>query len=200
MNFLAHAFLSGEDAEALVGNFMGDFVKGNQYKKYPPGIVKGILLHREIDFFTDNHAQVAKGKIRLRPGFGHFSAVILDIFYDHLLFHNWESYSKTPVKQFVAGVYETVESYYEILPAGLQRTLPYMIEQNWLEKYGLEEGIKRTLRGISRRSKFHPQLESAVDQLAGQKEIFNQEFNNFFPEAIELAGDFLDNYKKETGV
>ncbi|EAY26394.1 ACP phosphodiesterase, partial [Microscilla marina] len=31
MNFLAHTFLSGKSEEILIGNFIADFLKGNQF-------------------------------------------------------------------------------------------------------------------------------------------------------------------------
>ncbi|MDD3273470.1 MAG: DUF479 domain-containing protein, partial [Bacteroidales bacterium] len=55
MNYLAHIYLSGSNRQLQVGNFIGDFVKGRKHENYPKGIQKGILLHREIDRFTDCH-------------------------------------------------------------------------------------------------------------------------------------------------
>ena len=55
MNYLAHIYLSGANRKVAVGNFIGDFVKGNSYDIYPLSFQKGILLHREIDHFTDTH-------------------------------------------------------------------------------------------------------------------------------------------------
>ena len=49
MNYLAHAFLSFDDPELLVGNMISDFVKGKQKFGYPSGIQEGIALHRAIE-------------------------------------------------------------------------------------------------------------------------------------------------------
>ena len=54
MNFLAHLYLSGDSDEIKVGNFIADHVKGKRYLSYPEDIQTGILLHRQIDSFTDN--------------------------------------------------------------------------------------------------------------------------------------------------
>ena len=53
MNYLAHAFLSFQQPDILVGNMISDFVKGKSKFTYTPGIQKGIMLHRAIDQFTD---------------------------------------------------------------------------------------------------------------------------------------------------
>ena len=55
MNFLAHLYLSGDDEEQIVGNFIADHVKGKAIESYSDGIRAGIMLHREIDVFTDSH-------------------------------------------------------------------------------------------------------------------------------------------------
>ena len=73
MNFLAHAVLSFERPEIMVGNFIADFVKGNAYLEYPQSVRNGIMLHREIDKFTDQHPQVKKSKKRLYKQFSHYS-------------------------------------------------------------------------------------------------------------------------------
>ena len=70
---------------------MGDFVKGSDYENYPIEIKNGILLHRQIDSFTDAHPIVLKSKKRLHTHYGHYSGIVVDIFYDHFLAKNWDS-------------------------------------------------------------------------------------------------------------
>jgi len=41
MNFLLHMLLSGNDEQILVGNFMGDFVKGPLTDRFPERIKQG---------------------------------------------------------------------------------------------------------------------------------------------------------------
>ena len=42
VNFLAHTYLSGCNEEIIVGNFMGDYVKGRNYLLFPEQVKKGI--------------------------------------------------------------------------------------------------------------------------------------------------------------
>jgi acyl carrier protein phosphodiesterase len=192
MNFLAHAFLSGTDSEILVGNFIGDFVKGKQFENFSSGIATGIILHREIDYFTDNHPCVEACKTRLRPRFGHYSPVVVDIFFDHLLVRNWRTYSNVDIEVFIQNIYFTVDKYFDILPPRLQTIFPNIKANNWLLHYGYIEGVKRSLAGMSRRSRFNPELQRAVDELQEHYEQFNEEFNLFFPDAIAFAKQFLE--------
>jgi acyl carrier protein phosphodiesterase len=191
MNFLAHSFLSGNNPGILVGNFMGDFVKGRQYANFPADVASGVLLHREIDYFTDNHPGVEQSKIRLRPRFGHFAPVVVDIFYDHLLVRNWQIYSKEDIGGFVDNVYDVIGMYFDLLPPRLQAVFPNMKRNNWLLHYGYIEGVRRALAGMSRRSRFNPGLERAVDDLCDNYQEFADDFNGFFPDVIQFSRDFL---------
>ena len=101
MNYLAHIYLSGEDDFVKIGNFIADGIKGRKYKLYPGKIQIGILLHRKIDWFSDNDDIFKKSKRRLDKKYGHYKGVIIDIFYDHFLAKNWKNF----FLYFVAGIY-----------------------------------------------------------------------------------------------
>src|SRR5690606_39969566 len=60
----------------LVGNFIGDFVRGDIASRFEPEIVQGIYLHREIDDFTDSHPSVKAAQELLKPQFGRYALVI----------------------------------------------------------------------------------------------------------------------------
>ena len=105
MNFLAHIYLSGTDEGVKIGNFMADSIRGRQYESYPKAIMKGILLHRAIDSFTDNHPIYRKSKHRLHEKYGHYSGVIMDIVYDHFLAKNWASYSDELLENYAQNFY-----------------------------------------------------------------------------------------------
>ena len=85
MNYLAHLYLSGNDDELKLGNFIGDSVRGSDLSMYPPRVQDGIILHRGIDRYTDSHHVVMKSKLRLRPKYHKYAPVIVDMFYDHFL-------------------------------------------------------------------------------------------------------------------
>src|SRR5690554_279161 len=104
MNFLAHLYLSGNDEKLLTGNFIGDYVKGKNFLKYPGRIREGIILHRRIDTFTDNHDQFREVKKLFRSEFGLYSGVITDLVFDHMLASRWASYSEETLKQFARKV------------------------------------------------------------------------------------------------
>ena len=190
MNFLAHLFLSGDNEQVMVGNFIGDFVKGSQLNNYPSEIRKGIALHRSIDHYTDNHPVVLESKVRLRTKFRHYAPVIVDVFYDHFLAKDWSFFSTVPLKEYTVGFYKMIDRYFDILPAGVINMLTFMSRDNWLYNYQFIEGIDRALCGMSRRTKFNSKMEEAAKALESDYEQYQKEFHSFFPE--------LDKHVKET--
>jgi acyl carrier protein phosphodiesterase len=182
MNFLAHIYLSFEDNEITIGNFIADSIRGNKYDHLPERVQKGIALHREIDTFTDAHPTVRKSTKRLHKNYSHYSGVIVDIFYDHFLAKNWKDYSDTPLAIFVENFYDLLEDNYHILPIGVKRMMPYMIADNWIFNYSKMKGIGRVLYGVNRRTKNRSKINFAIMDLEEHYEEFEKEFTSFFEE------------------
>ena len=42
MNYLAHIYLSNDNKEITIGNFIADGIKGKKYTEFPKEIQKGI--------------------------------------------------------------------------------------------------------------------------------------------------------------
>ena len=182
MNFLAHIYLSGDDEGVIIGNFIADGIKGKQYQKYPPSVAKGILLHRNIDTFTDSHPTVHKSTARLHKKYGHYSGVIVDILYDHFLAKNWHIYSDVPLSSFVQSFYDLLHKNIDILPERIKHMMPYMITDNWLYNYATINGIGKILAQINRRTKGVAKMDQAVMELKEYYTEFEAEFISFFEE------------------
>lgn len=191
MNFLAHIYLSGENEEVMFGNFIGDAVKGNQYMRYNEEIQKGVLLHRMIDKYTDNHLIVAESKIRLRNKYHKYAGVIIDMVYDHYLAANWHEYSKVPLKSFVQSAYFIVLKRYFILPAHIKKILPFMIYSNWLASYANLDEMQKRFESMSRRTKFESGMQYVIADIKKDYSLYEAEFKAYFPDII--------NYVKNQG-
>ena len=182
MNFLAHIYLSGTDEDVIIGNFIADGIKGKRYLNYPPGIAKGIILHRGIDTFTDAHPVVHQSTAKLHKNYGHYSGVIVDILYDHFLAKNWSKYHKQPLDEYVQEFYELLRKNFTTIPARIQRMMPYMIADNWLLSYATVEGIGKILAQMNVRTKGVAKMDEAVRELEEHYEEFESEFTSFFEE------------------
>ena len=187
MNFLAHIYLSGADEELMIGNFIADFVKGKKKDLYPDRIRKGIELHRAIDDFTDHHPVTEESKARLRPLYGKYSGVIVDLYYDHFLAANFSMFSEESLVDYSAKTYASIKKYEAVLPEGVLFFLPYMIERNWLLNYATIEGVGRALSGLSTRVSFENKMNESVNELRQYYPLFENEFHRFFPELITFA-------------
>lgn len=191
MNFLAHTFLSGDNANIIIGNFIGDFVKGNRYLKYPEEIRYGILLHRYIDSFTDTHAVVQKSKSRFAPFYHKYAGIIVDILYDHFLSANWDHISRVPLPDMTKRTYDILHEHYDLLPPGAQRIVPSFIFHRWLEAYHTIDGFEHVLERMSVRTSLPDHTKEAMSILKDHYHDFYSEFFDFFPDMITyVSGSF----------
>ena len=196
MNFLAHLHLSGDDPKIMVGNFIGDFVKGkNLPGRYESGITFGIGLHRSIDEFTDRHPIVKASKQRLWEKYRHYSGVIVDMFYDHFLSSNWDAFHSRPLIEYSVSAYSILLAHQAILPERIARILPYMVKGNWLVGYGTIDGIGQALSGMAQRTPFKSKMEEATKDLNDHYPLFKQEFMQFFPELKSFSDGVIRSYQ-----
>ncbi|MCF8378640.1 MAG: ACP phosphodiesterase [Bacteroidales bacterium] len=182
MNFLAHIYLSGNNEKVLVGNFMGDYVKGRNYIQYPEGIRKGILLHRKIDFYTDNHPVTKQSRLHLADKYSKYSGIVVDIFYDYLLTLSWANYCNIPLPEFVNRAFHLLRNNYDIFPQGIKNFFPNFIRNNWLIAYSTIEGMETVLQRMSSRTSLPEYTEFAIQSLRERENEYLEEFNQFFPD------------------
>ena len=201
MNFLAHLYLSGNDPDIQLGNFIGDFVRGrNLTEQFDARIATGIELHRAIDEFTDKHAIVKLSKDRLRGKYRHYASVIVDIFYDHYLAKNWDQFHDVFLPDYAEGIYAMVMSREGILPEKVTWMMPHMIKGNWLANYARIEGIGRVLGGMSRRTPYDSKMNESIEDLKIYYLDFEKEFLEFFPKLQEHSRDFLNREVDRTNL
>jgi len=187
MNFLAHIYLSGPSPKTQLGNFIGDFVKGNRHREFPHQVEQGILLHRKIDYFTDLHKDVKMCNEKLRYGYGKYAGIVTDIFFDHFLASNWEEYSTVSLKTFTGRFHSVLLSNYHILPLRVKIFLPFLIRNKRLESYASLEGIEGALETMGRRTSLPQKTQYAMHILEKEYGFFGEIFPRFFRELIEFA-------------
>ncbi|MFW5974741.1 MAG: ACP phosphodiesterase [Bacteroidota bacterium] len=182
MNYLAHLYLSGNDNELKIGNFIADHVKGKMFYTYPDGIQRGILLHRKIDAFTDNHPLVKQGISRLRYSHGKYAGVVIDMYYDHFLAANWQGFSTEKLQDFTSKAYVLLMRNFFKLPPRTRILLPFILKNDWLASYRDLNFLARAFKGMSRRTPFESNLSNAVEDLVADYQQYKNDFETFFPE------------------
>lgn len=184
MNYLAHLFLAESTPESLLGNLLGDFVKGSAVNLYPEEIIKGIDLHRKVDSYTDSHAIVRSSKSLVCSQRRRFAGVLIDMFYDHFLAKNWREYSEVPLPDFARSVYKILQDSRDILPESLKQVVPTIIARDLLCSYREIDGIDTALNRMSARIKRTNNLAGGVEDLTANYQQFESHFRAFFPDLI----------------
>jgi len=194
MNYLAHAYLSFNHPEILVGNMISDYVKGKAQYDYPAGIHTGIRLHRDIDTFTDNHDATRQAKEFFRKDYRLYAGAFVDVIYDHYLATDKTIFSTTSHLQQTADfTYSTLQTYKNWLPDRFSPMLPYMQSQNWLYNYQFAWGIERSLAGVVRRSKYLQESEKAFASFQEHYETLRTCYDAFFPEIMAMVKTQLND-------
>ncbi len=187
MNYLAHLYLGRHSPELLLGSMLGDFVKGAVPGDLHPEIRTGIIVHRSIDKFTDSHPIFLRSRERLHPTYRRYSAILVDLFYDHFLALQWQRYHPHPLDRFAAEVYAVLETHRAQLPTRLQSILDPMQRKNWLLSYTETENIERAARGIASRLRRPTPLAAGAVELARQYQGFSEDFSAFWPVLVTFA-------------
>lgn len=180
MNYLAHACLSFNDPDILVGNMISDFVKGKLKFTYRETVQQGIALHRAIDQFTDDHPVTAEAKKVFRPAIGLYSGAFTDVVYDHFLALDETENSEAGWLQFSKEVYETVKKETQV-PERFSKMLEYMSSQNWLYNYRFKWGIENTFKGLAYRATFLSDSTAAYQAFEDNYDYLHDCYRQFFP-------------------
>lgn len=185
----------------MLGNFIGDYVKGQNYQKYPEKVAQGILLHRSIDHFTDKHPDVLVCNRLLKEGYGRYAGVVSDVFFDHFLAANWPDYADCTLRQFAKHAHAVLLSNFGLLPFRVKQFLPFLIQHKRLESYAKRENLHQVFEIMSRRTSLPLNTEWAMQVLVQEYDQFEASFRRFFAEMIAyVEADFSVQIHKPGGV
>lgn len=188
MNFLIHYYLSGENENLILGNFITDFIRGKaKMEQYSEAIRKGIQLHQFIDFFSDNHPSVRKSIERLKPFHFMYAGVAVDIMYDHFMVVHWRKFHRQPLNIVSNQFYLMLEDHFDMLPSRAKKVVPRMIEENWVHMYGDPSGLQVIFEGMSRRAAFKSDMDKTVGYLLLDYEKYESEFFAFMNDIREAV-------------
>ena len=187
MNFLAHLYLAGDSKQLIIGNFLGDFVKGMLTNQYNPEITKGIILHRKIDVYTDASEIVKKTRKLISPERRRYGGIILDVAFDHFLIKNWDNYSDIELDDFIDSVCSVLVEYKSHVPENASNFIEGMIKNNWFDRYRSLEGIAEVFAMMSLRFKRKNILTGSEIEISNNYDEIQKSFKLFFPGLIEYV-------------
>ena len=182
MNWLAHAFLSKPNIAFRVGNILPDLVSITELKKYPLAIQEGIRCHQAIDIFTDAHPIVKNSLNRLPVNYKRYGGILTDVFYDHFLAKNWDTYSSINLNNFTQGFLADLQFIEQDIPKEILTIFHRILKNNIFESYREISGVKLTLQRIDYRLRKPANLGDAIHALEDNYDKYETEFSVFFDE------------------
>lgn len=197
MNYLGHAVLSFRNPEILCGNMMGDFVKGTPSNMdiYPEGIKNGLILHRHIDTYTDQHEAIREAKKIFRPKYGLYSGAVVDTLMDHFVANDDDLFAQEEdLHYFVQEVYQQLSTNSHHFPESFIPYYQSMLRHNWLFHYRHEQGVQQSLQGLLRKAKRIDEVDSAFQLLKDNKNELQLLYNSFIKDIISFVKIEIANH------
>jgi acyl carrier protein phosphodiesterase len=192
MNYLAHLALSGEEEEIIIGNFIGDSLKGIDTGTFSDGIQKGIQLHRFIDNFTDHHPLFIETKKIFSKQYDKYAGALVDVFFDHFLAKSFYDFHGKDLEKFAIEKQEQIRRHYNTIPQRAQQFFNYMEKNNTLYSYHETEGIRVVLEGLTDRIEKKVLLYKSFDLFLANYETIEKTFRKFYRELKFASMEFIE--------
>jgi acyl carrier protein phosphodiesterase len=155
-------------------------------------------LHRKIDSYTDSHPIVKESCKLLKESYGRYAGIITDMFYDHFLACNWDTYHDTvPLSKFVSKTHKILMLNYFRLPNEVKSMLPFLIKSRRLENYANMAGIARALNIMARHTSLPGNTNDAIKCLCDNYQTFNEHFCTFYPDITSMVDEELKDVQKK---
>lgn len=199
MNFLAHLHIASVTKTSFVGNFLGDFVKGDPDGQFNAEIVQGIRLHRFVDSYTDQHQIVKSLKPLFPEPLRRFSPIALDMFWDHCLAKHWHNFEPLSLADFCRQAQLQIEAESSLeenaLPSRFEKVSQLVWQNKWLERYAEIENITFGLQRIASRSPRMAPLAETGETLLKHYDLFSEQFFTLYPDLLQKTAELISESK-----
>lgn len=182
MNYLAHCFFAQTDAQSLMGNLLGDFIKGADLKNQPQQVILGLENHKAVDRFTDQHPALQPLKQSLSSERKRFSGIISDVVFDHFLFKHWAQFSNKDIEMFIDHCYSEILSVQNLMHESMRRAMVFMVEDDGLRINRELSGVGQTIDRLSQRIRFKNKLWGAIEEVEANYTSYEDSFLILFPD------------------
>jgi len=188
MNYLAHAWLAGDFGPFLAGGMAADYIKGPAHREIDPALWKGVMLHRQVDSFTDAHPVCRRARGRFSSPRRRYSGILLDLAFDHFLAVGWSRHAGRPaLGEFSRAVYDALEGQKDLLPASFLPVMARMKAGDWLTAYHAFEAVPLAIDRVAGRVRGGEAMRGAGEEIAGVYRELEGDFDEFFPELCQYA-------------
>ncbi|MDP5252898.1 MULTISPECIES: ACP phosphodiesterase [unclassified Vibrio] len=199
MNYLAHLDIAHYCQSDKLGNLLGDFVKGHPDSLRLPTVVKqGVLLHRFVDRYTDQHSQVLALKTLFPSSLRRYAPIALDVYWDHCLAQSWSQRYPYSLEAFSQQAKQEIEhSWYADVPSSFSQVHHKMWSQQWLLQYRDPDSVDRALLSIVRRRPRLAPLAETSEILSAHQQHLEHVFNDFYPQVLAASSQYFTQSIKQ---
>ncbi|WP_428035622.1 ACP phosphodiesterase [Amphritea sp.] len=194
MNFFAHLVLAEATVESRVGNLLGDFARGVDQQALSAEVLQGLINHRRVDQFTDQHLEVQRMKRLFSQRRRRFAGIALDVLFDHYLLNHWQQFSSLSKKRVIEVLYEDLIEGQSLMPPSMQQVTRRIVDADWFGSYERLEGIAYALDRIAGRIRFNNQFQGVGEELMQHYPRFEAGFQLFFADlAVQFPSPLIDS-------
>lgn len=181
-----------------MGAFLGDFVKGSHLNQFTDAERLGILLHRKIDSFTDQHSELSRIKELFSAGIRRYSGIALDIYFDHILISKWSQFSSRGADDLLSDFYQELAQTDYAKSARYTRVKSTLIQERWLSRYQDEQICLEAMRSIESRFRHSAVFaEEAFSVLKQNRRLLEHCFESFYPELMQMSENMSEQIRKK---
>ncbi|MBM3186916.1 MAG: acyl carrier protein phosphodiesterase [Bacteroidetes bacterium] len=167
----------------MLANLFGDFVKGSNFHYFSSKIREGIVLHRAIDTFIDQHKDVLDLKLMLYQDLPKVAGVAVDLFFDHLLAKTWQMHHVQEYQTFLNDFYHHNSEIENDLTSDFKQFITIFRERKWLDHYPTVFGLAKSCEGVSKRISFENKLAEAPDTFYKREKEIEAVFQQYMEDA-----------------
>jgi acyl carrier protein phosphodiesterase len=189
LNFLAHSFFSPSKSIVKFSNMLADSIKGSNFTNFNSDVIEGIVLHRKLDEFIDNHPSFTDHKQLLYPVLGKFSSIAIDMFFDYFMVSKILNLGL----DYHSYCFDLQLEYHLVkkeLPSEMLVLGDLIFERKWLFDYSSMVGMQNIMNQMSKRIKDLVSFSDAIPIFENNKSLFMNEYENFYQKLIDFYPTF----------
>lgn len=168
----------------MYANLFGDFVKGPNLNAYNPIVKEGIQLHRQIDSYIGNHADVKELSKHLSPELPKVAPIAIDIYFDHFLAVNWQQFHTEKLTDFLEVFYNFQINKDDYSNETFDRLIVTMKERRWLSQYTELYSVDKACTFLSNRLSFPNALVNGQSVLENNYKEIERVFFSYMKDAV----------------
>ncbi len=168
----------------MAGQYLADFLSKKEADLVYKELKKGILMHRWLDHFSNNHDSLRTMNSYFRPSVGKYAPVASDIVCDYLLCQCWNKYFKIGFESFVRSAYKKLSNNVRFFPIKQAILFHKMRRGNWLMYYSSYCGLEKVFLRLNTRVKFNADFTKVLPVLISNKTNFIDLFQCFYSDAL----------------